>query len=146
MKKYILSLTSLLFGLIIFTSCEKTKEITVYNLPVYENLYLVGDATPAGWNIADPTPMTVDPEDPFVFTYTGSLSVGQFKIPTAKGNWGCDYFMPIVDGESDLSVTTVQLVKGGNPDYKWKITQAGNYKITIHIMDPGPYSIQIVKQ
>lgn len=132
--------------MVIFASCEKTKDIKVYNIPIYKQLYLVGDATPAGWDIGKPTPMTVNPDDPFEFTYTGPLNVGEFKIPTATGNWGCDYFMPIVNGESDLTKTTVQLVKGGNPDNKWRINQPGNYKITIKIMDPGPYSITFVKQ
>ncbi len=135
-----------LFGLFVFSACEKTKDITVYNIPEYENLYLVGNATPAGWDIDNPTPMIVDPNDPFTFTWAGPLTVGEFKIPTTKGNWGCDFFMPVTDGETDLSKTTIQLVKGGNPDKKWKITEAGNYKITINILDPGPYTIVFVKQ
>lgn len=145
MKNKMLPLIMFLLGLLAFTSCEETKDIPVFNLPIYENLYMVGDATPAGWDINNPTPMTVDANDPFTFTYTGPLTAGQFKIPTTKGNWGCDYFMPVNDGESDLSVTTVSLVKNGNPDRKWKITEAGNYTITINILNPAAYSIHIVK-
>lgn len=136
----------LLFMVIGFSACEKSKDIPLYNIPLYENLYLVGDASPAGWDIDNPTPMTVDPNDPFVFTWIGPLTVGEFKIATATGNWGCDYFMPVVDGETDLSKTTLELVKGGNPDKKWKITEAGNYKIAVNILDPGPYTIMFEKQ
>ncbi|HEY3388358.1 MAG TPA: SusF/SusE family outer membrane protein [Prolixibacteraceae bacterium] len=146
MKNIKLSLSMLLLGLIVLTACEKTKNITIYNVPVYEQLYLVGDATPAGWDIAKPTPMIVDPNDPFTFTWTGPLTVGNFKIPTTTGNWGCDFFMPVINDESDLTKTTIELVKGGNPDKKWKITLAGTYKITINILDPGPYTIKFVKQ
>jgi len=145
MKNIKLSLTMLLFGLIVFSSCKNTKDILVFNVPVYESLYLIGDATPAGWDIAKANPMTVDPKDPFTFTWTGALTAGDFKIPTALGNWGCDFFMPVVNGETDLTKTTIEMVKGGNPDKKWKITQAGNYSITVNILDPGPYSIKFVK-
>lgn len=147
MKNIKLSLAMLLFGLIVLTACEKTKEITVYNIPVYETLYLVGSATPAGWNIGAPVPMIVDATDPFIFTWTGQLTSGEFKIPTTKGNWGCDYFMPVDNGEIDLTKTTLSLVKGGNPDKKWVITDAtaGNYTITINIMDQNAYTIKFKK-
>ena len=143
-------MVTLLLGIIgfSFTACEKDKDIPVYYLPIYPNLYLVGDATPAGWDINNPSPMVVDATDPFTFTWTGQLTAGQFKIPTAKGNWGCDFFMPVVDGETDLTKTTLSLVKGGNPDKKWVITNAtaGNYTITINIKDETAYSIKFVKK
>lgn len=135
MKNFKYKIIVVLIG-IFFASCqEEVKDIPVYNLPVYKNLYLVGDAVPAGWDINNPTPMTVNPENEFEFTWEGELKAGQFKIPVSKGNWGADYFMPVVDGESDLSKTTCKLIKGGNPDQKWVITDGtkGMYKITVNI-------------
>jgi hypothetical protein len=43
--------------------------------------------------------------------------------------------MPIADGESDLSKTSCKLIKGGNPDQKWVITDntKGLYKLTVNI-------------
>ena len=135
MKKFKYKIIVLLIG-ILFSSCqEEVKDIQIYNIPVYKNLYLVGDATPAGWDINKPSPMTVNPENEFEFTWEGQLSPGQFKIPVSVGNWSADFFMPIADGESDLSKTSCKLIKGGNPDQKWVITDTtkGLYKLTVNI-------------
>jgi hypothetical protein len=127
---------------------EETPTIHITSIAapavVYPNLYLVGDATPAGWNIASPTPMTADANNPFLFTWTGPLTAGMFKIPTAVGSWGCDYYMPILNDEKDFTKTTTQLVLGGSPDLHWTVTDAGTYKITINI-GTNPY-IYIVAQ
>ena len=105
--------------------------ISIKPFTPYERLWMVGDATPNGWNINNPTEMVKDPSDPNVFTYTGPLTAGEFKIPTATGNWGTDYFMPAVHHQA-LSSTAAVFVPGGNPDNKWQITQAGNYRVTLN--------------
>lgn len=102
------------------------------NAPPYSQLWVVGDATPNGWNIDNPNPMRVDRSNPFVFTFNGVLNAGEFKIPTAKGNWGTDYYMPLVNAQ-DLNLTGVQLTAGGSPDNKWKITTPGAYKIKLDL-------------
>ncbi|MFT3904140.1 MAG: SusF/SusE family outer membrane protein [Niabella sp.] len=108
----------------------------------YTQMWMVGDATPAGWNIDAPTPMTATPGNPYEFTYTGVLNAGEFKIPTSAGNWSTDFFMPPVNGEG-VSSTSAIFVPGGTPDNKWKITEAGNYKITFNQLYE---TISIVKQ
>ena len=97
----------------------------------YTQLWMVGDATPAGWNIDAPTPMVQTAGNPYEFTYTGNLNTGEFKIPTATGNWGTDYFMPPTNHPATTE-TNATFVPGGNPDNKWQITEAGNYKITLN--------------
>lgn len=98
----------------------------------YTQLWMIGDATPNGWNDAAPNPMTKDATNPYIFTYEGALNAGEFKIPTAVGtNWSCDYFMPAVAGEG-VESTHMTFVEKGGPDRKWKITVAGNYKIVIN--------------
>ncbi|GAB3427204.1 SusF/SusE family outer membrane protein [Niabella aquatica] len=108
----------------------------------YTGMWIVGDATPAGWNIETPTPMVATPGNPYEFTYTGPLSAGEFKIPVSTGNWGTDFFMPPVNGEGPGSTNAI-FVPGGNPDNKWKIAEAGNYKITFNQLHE---TISIVKQ
>lgn len=105
---------------------------TPFDPPPYSKLWMVGDATPNGWNIDGPTPMQQDLTDPFVFFYEGQLNAGEFKIPTTTGNWGTDFYMPLTNHQ-DISLPDVQLVVGGNPDLKWQITVAGNYKITLNL-------------
>lgn len=102
--------------------------------PPFSELWIVGDATPNGWNIDDPNQMLQDAGDPFIFTYYENLNAGEFKIPTATGNWGADFYMPMVN-EQDLSLTDVQLVSGGSPDNKWRITTPGAYKIILDLRD-----------
>lgn len=97
----------------------------------YTKMWIVGDATPAGWNIDAPTPMVATAGNAYEFTYTGALKAGEFKIPTSTGNWNTDYFMPATNGEG-INSTDAVFVPGGNPDNKWKIEEAGNYKITLN--------------
>jgi starch-binding outer membrane protein SusE/F len=97
----------------------------------YTQIWMVGDATPAGWNIDNPTPLIADPNNPYIFTFTGAMAVGEFKFPLGKGSWGGDFFMPVINASGPGS-TQMKFVPGGSPDNKWKITQAGNYTITIN--------------
>lgn len=123
-------------------------DMSIHILPFqpYTQLWIVGDATPNGWNIDNPTTMTAT-SDPNVFTYTGHLNVGEFKFPVATGNWGTDFFRPYKN-HPDISATGAQLVKHGTApddtdDYKWNITAAGNYIITLNQLYE---TISIVKQ
>ncbi|MGN6416771.1 MAG: SusF/SusE family outer membrane protein [Pseudobacter sp.] len=97
----------------------------------FTQIWMVGDATPTGWNIDNPTPMTADPGNPYVFTWTGQMNVGEFKLPVETGDWGGDFFMPVLNASGPGS-TQMKFVPGGSPDFKWKITEAGTYKITIN--------------
>lgn len=110
-----------------------TRDMTIAITPFqpYPQLWMVGDATPAGWNIDNPVEMVKDANDPFVFTYSGPLTPGEFKIPTATGNWGTDYFMPVTNHQ-DINLPDVAFIKSGNPDNKWNITLAGDYTITLN--------------
>ncbi|HET7118823.1 MAG TPA: SusF/SusE family outer membrane protein [Hanamia sp.] len=112
----------------------------------YKKLWIVGDATPNGWNIDAPSEMTAT-SDPNVFTYSGHLNVGEFKFPVATGDWGTDFFRPYKN-HPDISDTNAQFVKHGTApddtdDYKWYIPVAGNYTITLNQLYE---TISIVKQ
>jgi len=112
-----------------------TIKVTKAALPLYKQLWIVGDATPNGWNINSPNQMYVDLFNPYVFHYNEVLAAGNFKIPTALGNWGGDYYRPLTNLPS-LTDTTAALVFGNTnpPDNQWKITNAGPYKISLNIM------------
>jgi len=120
------------------------RDLTISIKPFtpYTALWMVGDATPAGWNIDNPTPMVKDANNPYIFTYNGPLSAGEFKIPVATGNWGGDFFMPAIN-HPDLGSQLVKFISGGNPDYKWQIPSVGNYKVTFNQLFE---TISIVKQ
>ncbi len=120
----------------------QSMKINITPFTPYTKIWMVGDATPNGWNIDNPVELTPVAGDPYKFEYTGPMNAGEFKFPLATGNWGTDYFMPEVD-QSGLGSTRMKFVSGGNPDHKWRLTQAGNYKITI---DQLRETISIIKQ
>ena len=126
----------------ILLNISSTPSINIKPFTPSPTLYMVGDATPAGWNIDAPTPMVMTPGNPYEFTFTGPLTVGLFKVPLATGNWNGDYYMPAADNTLPGN-TAATFVPGGSPDYKWKITEAGNYKVTVNQLEE---KITIVKQ
>jgi hypothetical protein len=126
----------------ILLNISSTPFIQIKPFTPYAGLWMVGDATPAGWDIANPTPMVQTAGNPYEFTYTGNLNAGEFKIPTATGNWNTDYFMPPTNHPAATSNAAI-IIPGGNPDNKWQITAAGTYKVTLNQLYE---TISIVKQ
>ncbi len=101
-------------------------------------LYMVGSATPIGWDISNAVEMTEDATDGCIFTYTGPMVSGEFKFPVNRdSSWGQDMYMRTDD-------THMYLHKGGSSgDDKWNITAAGDYVIKANV---ETLSISIVKQ
>lgn len=117
-----------------------TKEVTVVLIEAKEQpftpeeLYMVGDGTPAGWNISKPTPMEMTA--PQVFEYTGNLFPGEMKCPMQiSDKWEAPFLMPAVHGtkinRNGVEAPEVEYVPTGNPDSKWQIEEEGQYHITI---------------
>lgn len=105
----------------------------------YDSLYLMGDATPGGWDFANQVAMTADSEHENVFVWSGKLTIGEMKIKTyADADWCAgEWIHPLSQGQ-DLSETGFEILvgcAGSNPDYKWVIVEAdtGEYKITIDL-------------
>lgn len=106
----------------------------------YEMIYMVGDATPAGWTIGDATPMQTT-DNPYVFTWKGTLNAGELKFTCDKQeDWNGAWFMPAVADKQPAGETEPMLfldksdeafkaqyldVMVGGIDQKWKITTAG---------------------
>ena len=51
------------------------------------SMFLVGDATPGGWNIGQASPMNMDANDSEHFTWTGTLVAGELKFLTTNQDW-----------------------------------------------------------
>ena len=104
-------------------------------------VYMVGDATPAGWDINGPTEMVKNGD---VFTYEGPLAVGQMKFPV-EFRWDGPTYLSVEDELDEINddktegsthvaagqTYKVQLSPEGKPDFKFKILEAGEYKITL---------------
>ena len=133
--KNIISILSGLLLLAGLTGCDGEKDLIIIdgNLPIKTStLYMVGDATPNGWSIDAPTPLTASEEDPLVFTWEGPLNVGDMKLCLATGSWDNPFIRPQNAGEainkSGLTDVTFKM-HAGDPDDKWKVTEAGIYNL-----------------
>lgn len=93
---------------------------------------MVGDATPNGWSIDAPTPLEATGEDPLVFTWQGTLNQGEMKLCLVTGSWDAPFIRPSLAGQSigkaGLEETAFKM-HAGDPDDKWKVTDAGVYSL-----------------
>ncbi len=128
------------------TSCDNDKDLTVVEIPVkpYEigNLWMVGDATSAGWDIDNPVQMQKVGDNTFKFE--GQLNQGEFKCPMEPGNWGGAFIMPVSGGtiinHSGVANDEISLMPDGNPDNKWQVMESGRYRV---IIDGNTHKIHV---
>ncbi len=109
----------------------------------FNTLFLVGNATEGGWEIKDATPMVWGGgEHPFVFTYSGELKEGEFKIDSNRysGSWGGPWFFAGVDGDGNIDYSKIS--SDGTGDRKWQIIETHRYDINVDLLAG---SISIVK-
>lgn len=130
-----------LAGPLALLSCNDDKDIVVIDkeLPLkVSHLYMVGDATPAGWDINNPTELTQDASSKFVFTFHGKLNKGELKFPLSTGDWGAT-FIYAPENHTEINANGVASnkidVRKGGDDVKWLVTQNGIYDITINLKD-----------
>ncbi len=114
----------------------------------YTTMYLVGSATAGGWDLANGTPMTVDPSNPDIFVWTGHLSEGELKFSAdLQSDWNGAWFMASSENASPTGTVekTIFIDKSdsglasqyrdisiGDIDYKWVISESGTYTITLN--------------
>jgi hypothetical protein len=100
----------------------------------FTELYMVGDASPSGMDIANPEPFMQNPDNSSIFTYEGYFSPGEFKISTFTGDWCDGEWLNPSQANQDITGTDFIITKGcDGPDNKWIITEEteGRYTITI---------------
>lgn len=122
----------LLLMALVAVSCKKEIKAGPPIALTYDQVYMIGNATPAAWDINSAIPMTPSPGNADEFTWEGSLVAGEVKFPTAK-SWSSDTFMASANGQSITNNKAV-LTLNGSPDQKWLLSDAdaGNYKITLN--------------
>lgn len=116
-------------------SCDEEKDLVVIegNIPIKTStLYIVGDATPAGWDVNNMTLLEISEEDKLVFIYDGNLQKGEMKAYLAQGNWDTAPCVRPLTAGSPISkadnVETFQLNTGGE-DLKWYVKDPGHYRL-----------------
>ena len=137
--KNIFTIYSALCASLLLTCCEGEKDLIIIegNLPIKTStLFLVGDATPNGWSIDNPTPMTASDDDPLVFSWEGQLNPGEMKLCLTKGSWDAPFIRPLVAGDKigrDGIADALFDMHAGDPDNKWKVADKGIYSLTFDL-------------
>ncbi|HZL09570.1 MAG TPA: SusF/SusE family outer membrane protein [Prolixibacteraceae bacterium] len=91
-------------------------------------LYMVGSATPIGWDIGNAVEMTENAIDGCIFNYTGPMVAGEFKFPVNRdGSWGQNMYQRTDDTHMYLHIG------GASDDNKWTISTDGNYVINANV-------------
>jgi hypothetical protein len=107
-----------------------TFAITPY-LPVSKELYIVGSATSAGWDITKAIALTPSVSSPGKFVFQGVLSPGDFKLPiNREACWCQDFYTKSASSEALM----VHNIGGSGNDLQWHISKGGQYKITADLL------------
>lgn len=96
-----------------------------WNASMLTGLYLVGDATPNGWDLHRATPMIIDMNQLTTFSWTGQLHKGELKLLTTDSTWLPCFVRDSLDEAKMIYRPTEETY----PDFKWFITKTGNYRI-----------------
>lgn len=121
--------------------CQDEKPFVTIEgeLPIKTStLYMVGDATPAGWSIDNPEPLIQNEQDKMLFEWEGNLYPGEFKLYLVPGDWGNGCIRPEQDQREVNSTDIVNekfVMYAGDPDNKWRVTEAGKYKLSFNLRD-----------
>ncbi|MFA9391493.1 MAG: SusF/SusE family outer membrane protein [Prolixibacteraceae bacterium] len=113
--------------------------ITPY-LPVSSTLYIIGDATPKGWDADNAIALVPDNNNPTIFKFIGALFPGEFKFITTPGKFLPSYNKGL--GSNQLFYRT----DDAQADEPFVITEGGSYSILVDLVEqtiviealPGP--------
>ncbi|MGM5469100.1 SusF/SusE family outer membrane protein [Flavobacteriaceae bacterium LMO-SS05] len=100
--------------------------------PVTEQLFIVGDATPNGWNIGSATELVASNSQRGVFIYEGVLTPGNFKFAVnQEGCWCQDFYT-----KDAADATKIVYNEGGSgDDLQWNIETEDNYRVTVDLLN-----------
>ena len=128
----------MLMGLFM-ASCDEEKDIIVIdgNIPIKTStLYIVGDATPALWDVNNMYPLEMSEEDHLVFIYDGILSQGELKAYLTQGSWDQSPCIRPMTAGSPISkadnTEQFQIYTGGE-DLKWSVKDSGHYRLVFDL-------------
>ena len=115
---------------VLMTDEEQISPVVTIRMTRYTtiltNLYLVGDATPGGWDRNYASIMFADAANSSRFTWEGRLKKGEFKMLTTTTAWLPCY----VRDSTDVNKMVYRKTEKTYPDFKWDITVPGIYAIS----------------
>lgn len=101
------------------------------------SLFMVGSATPEGWDVMKGTPLYQNAERPYEYSNTANMSEGSFKIATTlKGacSWDAKYWYFRDAADND------KMALNQEGDLQWNITRPDSYRIVANTLS-GAISI-----
>lgn len=119
---------------------EKKPKIEIPDdLPI-KAVWMTGSATATQWDTPFKIAFQYNPDEKKgTFVWEGHLDPGEIKFPLSNTEgFECDYLMPEVNG---TSVTEAEKMErrnypdSGMNDFKWKVDEACNYKISLNVID-----------
>ena len=105
----------------------------------FETLYLVGDASTAGWSPDNGlAPFVIDETVNYLFTYTGALVAGKLKITTAlNADWCIAVWLNAAAEDQAIADAAYVERASGCPgdDFQWVVSaeDAGDYVVTVDL-------------
>ena len=100
--------------------------------PVSSQLFLVGDATPNGWDITNAVPLTASTSQRGVFTYEGKFTQGNFKFAVSQDDCFCqDFYTKDADDDNVI----VYNEGGSGEDIQWTVTEEGSYRLRVDLLN-----------
>lgn len=105
------------------------KVAIAWNATMMTDLYLVGDATPHGWDLGRATAMIMDMDHFSTFSWSGTMHKGEFKLMVNTEDW----FPCFVKDSTDEAKMVYRDSEESYPDFKWTIAKTGNYRITADV-------------
>lgn len=105
------------------------KVAIAWRATMMTDLYLVGDATPHGWDLNRATAMIMDMTTFTSFSWTGTMHKGEFKLMSTTEDW-----IPcFVRDSTDEGKMVYRDSEERYPDLKWLIAKTGSYRITADV-------------
>ncbi len=102
----------------------------VVNRPKPDKLYLVGEATPNGWDNTKATQMAQESED--IYTWEGELKAGHFKFITQLGTWYS--IVPTLKAHEQIITSyNHNISEDYQGDYRFIIPETGTYSIRVSL-------------
>ena len=95
-------------------------------------LYLIGDATPGGWDLSELTEMEMTGKGQFSWTGTLTADGEGFKFVTSRNFW--PGYVKASDDPDDMTLRYSETELSGEDDRKFRISETATYKIDVNLL------------
>ena len=106
-----------------------TADVRTQSISIRGELFMIGGATPNGWDLSKALVMSPDDTNFYRFSWTGMLNEGDLKLPVTR----MDFLPAFVADTADVGKMVLQTSYESYPDSKWTIPYNGEYEIEADI-------------